>query len=106
VDLSELGQGLTLSGIGILITFSALAILILLIVLLKAIFPVRSEEAGIESSSGKDEDLRQQAAAVGVAVLIGRKSSSVRKGSLGALLENPPGSWWRKGLDRIQGKEG
>ncbi len=39
--MNELGQGLTLSGIGILITFIALGVLIGLILLLKALFPVR-----------------------------------------------------------------
>lgn len=110
--MSTVGQGLTLSGIGILITFSALGILILIIAALKAIFPARTradgEIGGDERLPRMDsrlkEDLRRETAAVGVAVLRARGNNR-RKGSLGARLESPPGEWWRKGLDRVHGKE-
>ena len=110
--MSELGQGLTLSWVGILITFSALGILIGLIVLLKALFPPKiersmTEEAVIESSqppSHEREKLLKQAAAVGVGVLV-RKMSGSTQGSLGKLLEDPVAGWWRKGVDRVQGEE-
>jgi hypothetical protein len=110
--LSELGQGLTLSWVGILITFSALGILIGLILLLKVFFPPKEERstaggAVVESSSlpsQEREKLLKQAAAVGVGVLIQRMSRSTQ-GNLGKILEEPVGGWWRKGLDRVQGKE-
>ena len=110
--MSELGQGLTLSGVGILITFSALGILIGLILLLKALFPPREErsmveEAVIESSpptSQEREKLLKQAAAVGVGVLVQKMSGSAQ-GNLGKTLEDPVAGWWRKGVDRVQGKE-
>lgn len=110
--MNELGQGLALSGIGILITFSALGILILLIVILKILFPERSEvveEALADQTlpSGKDPDregLKKKAAAAGVAVLLKKKAAS-GSGGLGSELEKPVGQWWKKGLDRIQGKE-
>ena len=110
--MSELGQGLSLSGIGILITFCALGILIGLIVLLKALFPTRDEASGIEEavavSTRKDtpegEEIRKKAAAAGVAVLREKRSRSWQ-GGLGDLLEQPLTEWWRKGVDRIQGKE-
>ena len=110
--MSELGQGLSISGIGILITFSALGILIGLIILLKALFPVRDEESGtgektLDSSPPKSlerEQLLKQAAAAGVSVLTQKKTRS-GQGSLGDLLEDPVSGWWQRGLDRAQGKE-
>lgn len=105
--MSELNQGLTLSGIGILITFSALGILILLILLLKFLFPTRSMDPVNKVQSDPDpsrEDLLKQAAAAGVAILM-KGNQSIRRGSLGDLLEKPVGQWWLKGLDRIHNKE-
>jgi hypothetical protein len=105
--LTELGQGLYLSGVGILITFSALGVLILVIFSLKLIFPVKGA-ASDSAVKGKEEDpnreaLRKQAAAAGVAALLmhSGKSSS----GLGKLLESPPGSWWGKAINRIHNKE-
>jgi hypothetical protein len=110
--LSELEQGLTLSGLGILITFSALGILIGLISLLKAFFPARevnkrngeARSPNPPAASIERDRLRKQAAAVGVGVLIKGMSRSP-EGDLGKLLEEPPADWWRKGVDRVHGKE-
>lgn len=100
-----MGQGLTLSGIGILITFGALGALIVLILVLKALFPAREGQPPSTQEDRESPDrtnaLRRRAAAVGVAALLGVKTT----GSLGKALESPPGEWWRKGLDRIHGKE-
>ena len=110
--MNEFGQGLTLSGIGILITFSALGILIILILILKALFPERSGD--LESShpeiirSSKAnldrESLTKKAAAAAVAVLLHDRSFT-QNGGLGSELEKPVGTWWHRGLDRIHGKE-
>lgn len=110
--MNELGQGLSLSGLGILITFSALGILIGLILLLKTLFPSRAgsaerEEPIAENSvfiSSEREKLRKQAAAAGVGVLLKEQDRSA-PGNLGKLLETPIGEWWKRGLDRIHGKE-
>jgi hypothetical protein len=110
--LNELGQGLTLSGIGILITFSALGILIGLILLLKVIFPEKQLDS---SKSGRftvspppdlheQEELRRRAAVAGVALLIEGKGRSGQE-SLGKLLEEPVSGWWQSGVDRVQGKD-
>lgn len=110
--MSELEQGLSLSGIGILITFSALGILILLILILKAFFPVRGTDLEV-SRLGETpptridpdrEELRKKAAAAGVAVLLSKRAFT-GKGGLGSELEKPVGQWWQRGLDRIHGKE-
>lgn len=110
--MNELGQGLTLSGIGILITFIALSVLIGLILLLKALFPVGVGKSEVEdtlttsspSRSQEREQLLKQAAAAGVSVLMKKKGQS-NQGSLGKLLEDPVGDWWRKGVDRVHGEE-
>ena len=104
--MSEFAQGLTLSGIGILITFSALGILILLILGLKALFPTQSAQGADLPPAATQPDrerLKETAAAVGVATLM--KTTGFGRGSLGSLLEKPVGKWWEKNLDRIQGKE-
>ncbi len=110
--MNEIGQGLVLSGIGILITFSALGVLILIILLLKRIFPVtRVSEisdpskfvAGSEDQSDR-EQLRTIAAAAAAAAITLQKRKNPARG-LGELLETPPGNWWLKKLDKIQTKE-
>jgi hypothetical protein len=104
--LTEIGQGLVLSGIGILITFSALGILILVIFTLKVIFPKKRtvlDPGKNKKDDSKRESLRKQAAAAGVAALLmhsGKKSSA-----LGKLLESPPGNWWGEAVNRIHNKE-
>ena len=105
--MNELGQGLTLSGIGILVTFSALGILILLILLLKLFFPPKQSEVAGYSSRYKINDresLKEQAAAAAVAALLDRKMES-RKSSLGSVLEDPIGNWWHKAIGRSHTKE-
>ena len=110
--MNELGQGLSISAIGILITFSALAILIGLIVLLRWIFPPKGFDSSrrgrftdnLPPDLQEQEELRRRAAAAGVALLLERKRTTGHK-NLGKLLETPVTGWWQKGLDRVQGKE-
>lgn len=110
--MNEIGQGLVLSGIGILITFSALGVLILIILLLKRIFPVAGAAgisdpskfvAGSEDQSDR-ERLKTVAAAAAAAAISLQKRKNQASG-LGEILEIPPGNWWFKMLDRIQTKE-
>ena len=111
--MDEFGQGLTLSMIGILITFSALGLLILLILALKVLFPERGDDQDTSHSnlgqvSGlvtDREELRKKAAVAGVVILLNRRSN-LMKGKLGSELEKPVGNWWQRGLDRIHNKEG
>lgn len=106
-----MNQGLLLSGIGILITFSALGILILLILLLRRLFPVKDPDhmdevqAMVELDSVRDqrEQLKKQAAAA-VAALLSQKGVE-RKNNLGILLEGPVGNWWHQRLSRNHKKE-
>jgi len=110
--LNEIGQGLILSGIGILITFSALGILILLIVLLKIFFPpsqvVRKYETEIPAKPGEDQSDRERKrkiAAAATAAALSLQKDKNQSGGLGQVLESPPGNWWHKKLDRIHFKE-
>ena len=110
--MNEIGQGLILSGIGIVITFSSLGILILLIVLLKTIFPAgqagRKDETEIPEIPGGDESDRgrkQKIAAAAAAVALSLAKDKDQSGGLGQVLESPPGNWWHKKLDRIHFKE-
>lgn len=105
--MNEFGQGLTLSGIGILVTFSALGLLILLILLLKTFFPVKKTELDGYPSRFKINDresLKEQAAAVAVTALLDKERES-RKSSLGSILEDPIGNWWHKAMRRNHKKE-
>ena len=105
--MTDFGQGLALSGIGILVTFCALGILILLILVLRWLFPARKvDQAGFVSGFETDhrEALKEQAAAAAVAALL-EQDSGTRKSSLGSILEDPPGNWWRRGQGQARGKE-
>lgn len=102
-----LEEGLRLSGMGILITFAALGSLVLLILLLKRIFPARRvDEVGFVSGFELDdrEKLKEQAAAAAVAALLDQQRGR-RRSSLGSLLEEPVGNWWRKNIDRLHREE-
>ena len=102
-----LGEGITLSLIGILVTFSALGVLILLILLLKTFFPAQKTDASGKITGFEVDErelLKEQAAAVAVSVLLDQLSGT-RKSRLGSTLEEPVGNWWRKGIDRTHGKE-
>ncbi len=110
--MNEIGQGLVLSGIGIVITFSALGILILVILLLKRMFPVAGAALNSDSSEfldrSEDQSDRERLKTVAVAAAAGAITLQKRKDptrGLGEVLESPPGNWWFKMLDRIHTKE-
>lgn len=106
--MNNIGQGLTLSGIGILITFSALALLILVIWLLKKLFPADQPGQAVYPSGEKhppsDRERQRKIAAVSATALIMLEKREQNL-SLGKVLETPPGEWWKRALDRIQSKE-
>jgi len=110
--LNEIGQGLVLSGIGIVITFLALGILILVILLLKRMFPVAGAALDYDSSEfldrSEDQSDRERLKTVAAAAAAGAITLQKRKDparGLGEVLETPPGNWWFKMLDRNQTKE-
>jgi Na+-transporting methylmalonyl-CoA/oxaloacetate decarboxylase gamma subunit len=99
--MSSLLQGLSLSLAGILVTFAALGLLILVIILLRELFTVAPEESepqpagpeGPAASLTERDQARRQAAGVAVAVAL-LKSGQQPDESLGQALETPKGRWW------------
>jgi Na+-transporting methylmalonyl-CoA/oxaloacetate decarboxylase gamma subunit len=89
-----LQQGLTISLLGIGITFLALAALILLINLLHFIFRSQQREESVQHSTAVDSE-RQDEYAIAIAAAwwyLQRKKGA----GLGKRLENIPGKWWSK----------
>ncbi len=95
--MSSLGQGLSISVMGILITFASLGILILVMIALREWFaPRTSKEAprpdGSEDGAPQTEsDAAAVAAATAVAFL---KARQRQRAALGKVLEAPQGRWW------------
>ncbi len=85
--MNDYGLGITLSLMGISITFLALGVLILLIVILRALFPPKiptvQEKPAEPNSVG-------QAVAIAAAWWYLRNK---KNDSLGQILEQPPGHW-------------
>jgi sodium pump decarboxylase gamma subunit len=95
-------QGLQISILGLLITFSALGIFVLVMMVLLKVFPYKPEpeEAGEEdvvepegiSSVAQDADI---VAVIAAAVAFVKFQ---RQGALGSNLVNGRGSWWNSNL--------
>lgn len=99
--MSVIYQGLSISLLGMLITFSFFGLLILLIVSLQVIFKVDPTEKGtytegtIESEPPELSRDRDRRKAAGIAVAVAALWAKKQAGSgLGQLLEEPPGRWW------------
>jgi Na+-transporting methylmalonyl-CoA/oxaloacetate decarboxylase gamma subunit len=104
LDTNVISQGLAISGLGLIITFSSLGIFILIMVVLKKVFPFKEEEesggadegdqlpvsAAAVTESGRDDDLAV-AAVIGVAIA---HALSRSQSKLGNNLEAGRGSWW------------
>ena len=98
-------QGLIISVIGIGLTFLALGILILVMILLDRLFsdkkegdsaetePVEKTAVGPPARNTVDEEI---VAAIAVALAQVRSLES-REGGLGATLEEAPSGWWQTG---------
>ncbi|MHC1782870.1 MAG: OadG family protein [Anaerolineaceae bacterium] len=105
METSVITQGLTISVLGLLITFSALGVFILIMVVLKKLFPYKEEaktgdsnEENAETSAtvsmakveeGDDDPAVVAAIAVAISHLLSRSQSK-----LGNNLEAGRGSWW------------
>jgi Na+-transporting methylmalonyl-CoA/oxaloacetate decarboxylase gamma subunit len=101
--LSDIMQGLSISVIGLLITFFALGVFILLMIILQRLFPPKTEKAEEEAEEGElmvqidlgqaaemDQD-GEVAAAIAAAVSY---FQAANRPSLGAGLESGRGHWW------------
>ncbi|MGA9531959.1 MAG: OadG family transporter subunit [Anaerolineales bacterium] len=95
-------QGLTLSLMGMLVTFASLGLLILIIVLLQRMFggaqPAAAPSTRPEPAANhvlpinENADDAQLAAAIAVAMAL--QSDQHRSGELGAALTEGRGRWW------------
>ena len=81
--MTELSQGLTLTLWGVGITFLALGLLILIIYILRGLYPPEKNP------------FKVWAAAIAVAVSL-LEHERTRSQDLGRMLEKPHGRWWRK----------
>lgn len=107
-------QGLSLSGMGLGLTFAALGLLILAMILLEYIFRTRRlvpderemEETPVVSTLARDMEEEEVAAAIAVALAHLRLLDLHRSG-LGTTLEAGHGAWWTMGRfrRRSQGRE-
>jgi Na+-transporting methylmalonyl-CoA/oxaloacetate decarboxylase gamma subunit len=104
-----LAQGLEISLLGISLTFVALGLLILAMILLERLFrPASSVEEGTPSAlvvtvDGDSED-EEVAAAIAVALAYLRDRDKSRP-TLGAMLGTERGGWWRRGHSGGAGRQ-
>jgi sodium pump decarboxylase gamma subunit len=103
--VTNIEQGLTLMVLGFGITFSALAILIGLIVLLGRVFPA-AQESGSLAAGAADQptvsqllrDTAQEEVAAAIAMALAHVYSlELCRSNLGETLEHGPGQWWTMG---------
>jgi len=99
-----LEQGLVLSAFGLGLTFSGLAILVVLMLLLERIFRTRklvpdasATDAPKPASLARDTHDEEIVAAIATALTYVR-SLETSQGNIGASLEKGPGRWWSRGL--------
>ncbi len=97
-------QGLTISIIGISLTFAALGILILMMMLLVRLFPVKKEKNDIsrpvepiKSDASRRSVEEEEIAAAIAAALSYFRSLEIGRSGLGETLERDPAPWWVMG---------
>ena len=100
--MTNIAQGWTLTLLGLLVAFSAMAIFIGVIVLLKKLFPYKgngeTEETPAESLAPAAElpvtttsSMEAEIAALAVAITVERQKN---RSPIGLALQSGPGSWW------------
>ena len=90
--MTEFSQGLTLTLWGVGITFIALGLLILIIFILRWLWP---PEVNVFKPDESEEKRREIAAAIAVAVSLCEYEDKMSQ-DLGRGLEAPRGRWWRR----------
>lgn len=91
--MGTINQGLTISFYGILITFIALTVVILLIRLLLLMFPTHGSPKPTASASPDVDPDIDHVVAFAAAWWLKQQSG---KSFLGERLERAPGKWWNK----------
>lgn len=108
--MGDIAQGLTLSIIGMTVTFAALGLLILTIVVLGRLFRTRPlasdkkedfQEREVVSTLARDTEEEEIVAAIAVA-LAHVHSVNISQSGLGVTLESGRGPWWVK--SQFQGR--
>ena len=100
--MGDIAQGLTLSVIGMTITFAALGLLILTIVVLNHLFrphPLVSDEEELEETqtlSSSLQDTEDEEIVAAIAVVLALRSLDVSRSGLGTALEAGRGPWWMR----------
>jgi len=102
--LNPLLEGLTLSIVGLIVAFAFMSLFILTIVLLKALFPAKTEQPQtadevelsapaltVTAVQDQEEDESEVVAAIAAAVAYVRSQT---QSSLGSTLEHGRGAWW------------
>lgn len=99
-----LEQGLILSALGLGLTFTGLALLVVLMILLERIFRSRklvpdapATDAPKPASLARDTHDEEIVAAIATALTYVR-SLEISQGNIGAALEEGRGRWWSRGL--------
>ncbi len=92
-----LGQGLWLSVLGMGVTFGALAVLIVVILLLKRLFPVRSAVVAPAAAAAHEDAEAERRVAILAALWVyqNQHRSQPMDPNLGVRLQSPPGPFRR-----------
>jgi Na+-transporting methylmalonyl-CoA/oxaloacetate decarboxylase gamma subunit len=99
---TDFSAGLQVSLLGLIVTFVALGVFILIILALKALFPaerpskraVVQQVDVIETSAVEDDDEGEVVAAIAAALAYARVGQGNRSTSLGQSLQEGRSSWW------------
>ena len=102
--MNTISQGLVLSGVGLLVAFTAMASFILIIIVLQILFPARPKREGGEAAVEEVPETAAQTvvseegplvAAIAVALISAREKAG---SSLGAALKSGRSAWWSANL--------
>jgi Na+-transporting methylmalonyl-CoA/oxaloacetate decarboxylase gamma subunit len=89
-------QGLLISLLGLMLTFLALGMLILTIVILQRLFnPLPALPSMPGSVAGAPSDVDEEAVAAIAAAVLVLRTRDRRSSTLGRALEAGPGRWWQ-----------
>jgi Na+-transporting methylmalonyl-CoA/oxaloacetate decarboxylase gamma subunit len=107
--LNEILQGLQISVLGLAITFTAILLVIFVIVLLTRVFPAKPEaekEAIVEPAVIHNAENREdEEVAIAVAIALSRLQAGVRcRNGLGTELATGHGAWWKAGRILLRGR--
>lgn len=99
--MDNISQGWTLTLLGLIVAFSAMAIFIGIIVLLKRLFPYKAEPEGEAEAAAEEpatavkttlnSNIEQEVAALAVAMVVARQRN---RSPIGDALHSGRGSWW------------